>query len=456
VLRALHLEDHGVRWADAPFSLAHPSPGGCVVVDPADPEHTAASIDAYAPGDGRVWERLYRRWQRAGPAFLDALLAPFPPVRAAGRAARKVGVRDLLGFARMSLWSLDRVAREFDGEGGRLLLGGNMAHTDLSCSAPTGALYGWLLASLAQSVGFPVVEGGASRLTDALVDRLAAAGGEVRCDARVHRIEVRDGRATRVMIEGGEVVPASRAVLADTSAPSLYGELLPAAHVGRRQRHIERRFRWDHATLKVDWVLDAPIPWDAEPARRAGVVHVIDSLDELRTATRQLEQGVLPRRPFMILGQTSTADPTRAPAGTEVVWAYTHVPQSVQGDAGGDDIRGQWDTGEGERMADRIEAEIERRAPGFRAAVRARHVLTPVDLEALDANLRGGAVGGGTSALGQQLFLRPNLSLHGGATTPVRNLYLASASAHPGGGVHGACGANAAHLALRRSRRAGH
>jgi phytoene dehydrogenase-like protein len=198
-------------------------------------------------------------------------------------------------------------------------------------------------------------------------------------------------------------------------------------------------------------VLDSPIPWIAEPARRAGVLHLVDSTAALRTAGGQLEEGQVPASPFVIVGQTSTADRTRAPAGTEVVWAYTHVPQAEQlrGDAGDAGISGRWSNGDGDRMADRIEAEIERRAPGFRSVVRARHVLTPVDLEALDANLVGGAVGGGTSALRQQLFLRPVPSLHGGARTPFLGLYLASAAAHPGGGVHGAAGANAAHAALR-------
>lgn len=449
VLRALRLEEHGLHWAHAPVALAHPTPDGCVVVDPGNPDATAASIDAYAPGDGRVWERLYRRWQRAGPAMLDALMAPFPPIRAASRTARTIGVRDLVGFARMSLWSLDRVAREFDGDGGRLLLGGNMAHTDLSPKSRTGALYGWLLASLAQDVGFPVVEGGAGRLTDALVARFTAAGGEVRCNSRATRIEVRDRRTTGVHTHDGAFVPASRAVLADTSAPSLYLDLLEPEHLRSRHRRALRRFRWDHATLKVDWVLDGPIPWIAEPARPASVLHLADSVDDLRTATAQLGDRLVPARPFVIVGQTSTADRSRAAVGTEVAWAYTHVPQEVAGDAGVDGIAGRWGTGDGERVADRVEQELERRAPGFRALVRARNVLTPADLEALDANLVGGAVGGGTSALRQQLFLRPVPNVRGGARTPVRGLYLASASAHPGGGVHGACGANAAHLALR-------
>jgi phytoene dehydrogenase-like protein len=238
-------------------------------------------------------------------------------------------------------------------------------------------------------------------------------------------------------------------VLADTSAPALYRDLLGGEHVPRWFRRSLRRFRWDHATVKVDWALDAPIPWDAEPARRAGTIHLVDSLADLRTAGDQLAAGHVPARPFVIVGQSTTADPSRSPTGTEAAWAYAHVPQAVSDDAGGDGITGAWEDGDGERFADRIQAELERRAPGFGARVRARHVLTPTSLEALDANLEGGAVGGGTSALRQQLLFRPVPDWSGGERTPIDNLYLASASAHPGGGVHGACGANAAHTALR-------
>jgi len=452
VLRALRLEDHGLRWSHAPLALAHPTPDGCVAVDPADPTATSASIDAYAPGDGATWDHVYRTWERAGDEILGALLAPFPPIRRALGVARALGPRELVGFGRLSLWSLNRVAREFRGAGGQLLLGGNMAHTDLSVSAVTGALYGWLLACLAQDVGFPVVRGGAGRLVDALVARLVATRGEVRCDARVSRVIVDGTAAVGVTTEDGTEVRAKRAVLADTSAPALLLDLVGREHLAARHVRALDRFRWDHATVKVDWALDAPVPWDAEAARRACTIHLVDTLADLRAAGDQLAAGLVPRHPFVIVGQSTTADPTRSPAGTEALWAYAHVPQTVVGDAGDDGITGAWRADDGERFADRIQAEIEFRAPGFGAAIRGRHVLTPVSLEALDANLKGGAVNGGTAALRQQLFLRPVPDWTGGERTPIDGLYLASASAHPGGGVHGACGANAAHTALRIHR----
>jgi phytoene dehydrogenase-like protein len=449
VLRGLDLERYGLRWSHAPLALAHPAPGGCIGVDPADPAATSASIDAFAPGDGAVWDRMYRKWDKAGEDIVAALLAPFPPIRRALRAGWALGPRDLVGFTRLSLWSLDRVARQFDGEGGRLLLGGNMAHTDLSVSAWTGALYGWLLSCMAQAVGFPVVEGGAGRLIDAMVARLVEAHGEVRCNAPVVRVIVDGTTAVGVVTDDGSELRAKRAVLADTSAPHLLLDLVGAEHLAPRHLRALDRFRWDHATVKVDWALDGSIPWEAEPARRACTVHLTDSLADLRVAGQQLDDGLVPARPFVIVGQTTTADPTRSPVGTEAAWAYAHVPQDVRGDAGDAGISGAWDRGDGERYADRIEAELERRAPGFRAHIRARHILTPVSLEALDANLKGGAVNGGTAAIRQQLFLRPTPDWSGGERTPIDHLYLASASAHPGGGVHGACGANAAHTALR-------
>ena len=450
VLRSLNLEAHGLKWVWAPIPLAHPSPDGCAFVERGNVDATAASLDAYAAGDGDHWRSLYHRWEKIGPAFLSMLLSPFPPVRGALRVARAAHIR-IPWLTWYSLRSLRSAVRGFKGDGGRLLLAGNTMHTDLAPNAASGALFGWLLASLAQDVGFPVPEGGAGRLTDALVTRLVTLGGEVRCNTRVSRIDVRDGRAVGVTIADGTAIGVSRAVVADTSAPALYRDLLADQHLPGRVRRGLERFRWDHGTVKVDWALDGRVPWIAEPARRAGTVHVADSLADIDAYSEQIGSGLVPARPFLVVGQMTTTDPTRSPAGTETLWAYTHVPQEVRGDAG-EGITGRWDSGDAERMADRVEAEIERRAPGFRALVRGRHVISPVDFQHRDANLVGGAINGGTAALRQQLFLRPVPGLRGGGRTFIDGLYLASASAHPGGGVHGAAGANAAHLALRNAR----
>ena len=207
------------------------------------------------------------------------------------------------------------------------------------------------------------------------------------------------------------------------------------------------RFQYDNGTVKVDWALSGPVPWLAEAMREAGTVHVAESVDELTETMAQIARGLVPAHPFLICGQYARADPTRQPPGHETFWGYAHVPQRVRGDAGGDDLTGAWTDAEGERFADRMEARIEAVAPGFRDRVLARNVVTPPGLEAQNANLVGGALNGGTSQLHQQLVFRPVPGL-GRAETPVAGVFLASSSAHPGGGVHGACGANAARAAL--------
>jgi phytoene dehydrogenase-like protein len=192
------------------------------------------------------------------------------------------------------------------------------------------------------------------------------------------------------------------------------------------------------------------VPWTAHDAADAGTVHLAASMDEMTAYTAQLAMGRIPDRPFLLVGQMTTADPSRSPAGTESLWAYTHVPRQVRGDAGGD-LTGSWDRGEQELFADRIEEQIERFAPGFRQLVIDRVIQSPAALQEHDGNLVGGAINGGTTAIHQQLMFRPTPGF-GRPETPIPGLYLASSSAHPGGGVHGACGSNAARAALRAHR----
>ncbi|HUF85012.1 MAG TPA: NAD(P)/FAD-dependent oxidoreductase [Acidimicrobiia bacterium] len=451
-LRELDLEAHGLRWCRTPLALGHPTPDGRAALLSTDVDDTAAALDEYAAGDGDAWRDTYARWQRIGADLVAALLTPFPPVRAGARLAAKLGPRHALDFGRFALLPVRRFAGyTFKGEGGALLLTGLALHTDLSPDSTGGALFGWLLGCLGQEHGFPIPEGGASRLTDALVRRLEAAGGEVRCDMPVMGVDVRGQRAAGVTCADGTRIGAGRAVLADTGAPALYRDLVGEEHLPATLLDRLERFEYDHGTFKVDWALDSPVPWKVEQLRAAGTVHLADSMDDLTMYAAQLATGYVPEHPALIVGQMTTADPTRSPAGTETLWAYTHVPSRVRGDAGGS-ISGKWDRGEADAFADRVETEIERRAPGFREVVRARHVMAPPDLEAADANLVGGAINGGTAQLHPQLIFRPTPGL-GRAETPIRGLYLASASAHPGGGVHGACGANAARAALAAEQR---
>jgi phytoene dehydrogenase-like protein len=452
VLRDLDLDRYGLRWRRSPLVLAHPLPDGRCPVLSTDLDETAASLDADAPGDGDAWRRLYGLWERLSEPMLDALLTPFPPVVAGARLAARLGPAGLLRFARFGVLSVQRLSEEeFTGDGAGLLLTGATLHTDLAPDSAASSIFGWLLCGLGQQIGFPVPEGGAGQLTAALVSRLEARGGRVVCDARVTRITVRDGRAVGVLTAAGDEVAAGRAVVADVGAPALYRDLVGAEHLPSVVLDDLRRFQYDNSTVKVDWALDGPIPWAAPDARRAGTIHLADGMDHFIESSRDLLVGRIPARPHLVMGQMGVVDPTRSPAGTETAWAYTHVPQQVRGDAGGD-LKGVWDFNEAETFADRIEEQIERLAPGFRSSIRGRFVATPPILEASNANLVGGAVNGGTAQIHQQLVFRPIPGL-ARAETPVQGLYLGSSSAHPGGGVHGACGANAAKAALFADRR---
>ncbi|MFE1050719.1 phytoene desaturase family protein [Streptomyces olivaceus] len=451
-LRGLDLEDHGLRWTHAPHVLAHPlSDGTCAVLD-RDVAVTAASLEAFAPGDGAAWERLHGVWDRYRADIVDALFTPFPPVRAGARLALRLRGRGGLRLARTLVLPVRRMGEEeFRGEGGRLLLAGNALHADLAPEAAGSGGFGWLMSMLGQTYGFPVPVGGAGALTEALVRRLRARGGVVSCGRRVERVLVRARRAAGVRTADGETVTARRAVLADVSVPALYGGLVAPADLPDQVLTDVRRFQWDFATFKVDWALDGPVPWRCEQAAGAGTVHLADGLDELTRFAAQIAMRQVPDRPFSLFGQMTTSDPSRSPRGTESAWAYTHVPHHIRADAGEEGITGSWDSRERELMADRVERHVERFAPGFRALVRARRVLAPPTLQAMDANLEGGAINGGTTAMHQQLVFRP-VPGTGRPETPVAGLFLASSGAHPGGGVHGAPGANAARAALRRDR----
>lgn len=434
----LELERWGLEWCHGPLVLAHPAADGTCVALSRDLDETCASLDSFAAGDGEAWRRLFDLWRRVREPLLGGLETPMPPVFPGLGVASRLGPGGLLRFLRFALLPVRRLAEErFTGAGAARLLAGNALHADFEPETPLGAFFGWFLCSLGQDVGYPCARGGSSALTAALVRRLEAHGGVVTCDARAERILVRRRRAVGVRVVGGEEVGARRAVLADVSAPQLYLDLVPRGQTPGRVLNDLRRFQWDWATVKFNWALDAPIPWTAGDARRAPVIHVADSVDELTRTTSEIARRLVPDTPFLVMGQYAVADPTRQPDGAETAWAYTHVPHGVPIDA--------------DALAERAEQRIETLAPGFRELVRARHVQSPRDLEAANANLRDGAINGGTSQLHQQLVWRPTTGL-GRPETPIAGLYLASSSAHPGGGVHGGPGAIAARAALNAER----
>ncbi|MFB6477358.1 phytoene desaturase family protein [Streptomyces virginiae] len=449
VLAGLDLAAEGLRWSHAPSVLAHPLLDGRCAVLERRVEDTCAGLAGFAAADAEAWENLYRTWARVGPDLVQALFTPFPPVRSGLRLAARLRASGGLRLARKLALPVRRLGEEeFAGEGGRLLLAGNALHADLAPEAAGSGGFGWLMSMLGQSHGFPVPVGGAGALTAALVSRLRRRGGVLRCGQRVAVVVLRGGTAVGVRTTAGETVSALRAVLADTSALTLYRDLVGEEHLPSRLLRDLQRFQWDFATFKVDWALTGPVPWTAPQATAAGTVHLADGLDGLTRFAAQIAMGQIPDEPFALFGQMTTADPTRSPVGTESAWAYTHLPQHITSDAGPDRITGRWDAREEEAMADRIEAQVERFAPGFRGLIGARRILAPTTLQAMNENLHNGAINNGTTALHQQAIFRP-IPGTGRPETPVKGLYLASAAAHPGGGVHGAPGANAARAALR-------
>ncbi|GAA1235521.1 phytoene desaturase family protein [Pseudonocardia alaniniphila] len=438
VLRALELERHGLRWAHAPNVLAHPPrpDGGPAAVLHRDREQTAAGLAVHDPRDGEAWLRLCRQWDQVGDAFLRSLFTAFPPVRGPLQLLRRIGTADALRLARFLALPAGRMGEElFASEQARLLLAGNAVHGDTPPDATVSGVFGWLLAMLGQQYGFPVPAGGAGELAAALHRRAAAAGADVRTGEHVERIDVRAGRAVAVHTAGGLTVRARRAVVADVAAPALYGHLLDPGVLPSRLLADLQRFVWDTPVVKVNWALAGPIPWRSPDVAGAGTVHLGADVRGLLRWSADIESGTVPASPFVLLGQMTTTDPSRSPAGTESAWAYTHLPRGVAHDAAADELAG------------RVDAVLEKFAPGFGDRVLHRVVQRPRHLQDADPNLVDGAVNSGTAQLFQQLVFRPVPGL-GRAETVIDGLYLGSASAHPGGGVHGVCGWLAARAAL--------
>ena len=450
-IRALDLESRGLEWVRSRVAVAHPSIDGRCALLSTDLDETATSLDEFASGDGDAWRRLYGLWARHGGDLLDFLFAPPPGLGAVAKLGLGAGPRGAARLARFALLPVRRLADEvFRGEGGGWILAGNALHADLTPESAGGGLFGWILAGLGQEVGFPVARGGAGAIIDAMVGRLEEKGGRIVFGTRADSIAVSGGRATSVRTAGGDEYQARHALLASVPAPTLYEKLLPYHAVPSNLRGDLRRFQLDNSTVKVDWALSGPIPWTAERAGEAGTVHVSEGMDGLTKATGELARALLPSEPFLVVGQYSMFDETRAPAGKEAAWAYTHIPQEIRGDAAGE-LGTEFGESELERFAERMEAEMERFAPGFKDLVEDRHLAGPKELEAGNANLINGAINAGTAQVYQQALFRPfpgSIGPH----TPVKGLYLASASAHPGGALHGGCGANAAWAAIAAKR----
>ena len=434
--RELELESAGLRWDNAPFESCHPALDGSYACIARDLDEQAAHFGSAR--DGAAFANLARFHAGIERHLLDALLRPFPTLLPLAR----LGVAALGRLAGLLLRSSGSLARSlFESEAARRVIPSLGLHVDVGPEDTLGAPLAYVLGLTATTGGYAVPIGGAQAITNALVTSLEQHGGRLKLGAAVTRVVVRSGRAQAVEVAGGDEIPARLGVLADTSAPGLYLSLLDRNDVPRWLRARMRRFELGFGTFKMDWALSAPVPWSVEAARRSAVVHAGESIDDLGRFAREVRDGKLPERPYLVMGQHTLVDPSRAPAGKHTLYAYSRVPPY---------LRGGWATAAA-GFADRIEERIEGLAPGFRQTILARHVLAPPDLEAMDANLVGGDLGGGSNAWYRQLVFRPVFPYFR-YRTPVRGLYLCSSYAHPGAGVHGMCGYNAATIAARDAR----
>jgi phytoene dehydrogenase-like protein len=427
----LNLTGAGLVWKHLPIDSAHPAADGTCASNSRDLETSMASFGE----DGAAWRKIALWHRRTKDRMLDALLSTLPALW----PMLRFGPLNLLRLARVAISSgRGYASSQFRTEAARRVIPGLALHTDVGPDDPMGAIVGFVLAILASSGGFGVPEGGASAITRALIRRVEERGGVLRCGVRVRKILVREGRAVAVLTTAGEEIEARHAVVADVAAPTLYRSLLEESVVPPKVLAAMKTFKQGFGTFKMDWALDGPVPWTHADCTRASVVHAGDSLDDLARFTQEVRDGKLPSHPYMVIGQQSLADPTRAPAGQQTLWAYSRVPAKSPGGWAHDR----------EGFADRLESRIEELAPGFKKRILARAIFSPEDLEAMNENLIGGDLGGGSAAIRHQLFFRPVFPWFR-HRTPVKRLYLGSSYTHPGAGVHGACGRNAALMVLR-------
>ncbi len=402
--RSLPLEQYGVRWLHPEVPLAHPFDDGTAAVLARSLETTCESLGDDATAYLHLMQPLVEHWE----TILDAFLGPLRP-----------GVMlphpfTLAHFGLPALRSVEHLARaQFKGRAARGLFAGLGSHSMLDLDAPATAAFGLMLGMMAHAVGWPIARAGSQQIVDALAAYLRDLGGEI---------------VTGEEVKSLDDLPSSQVVLCDIT-PRQLERIAGTRLTGLYKRQLEH-YRYGMGICKVDIALDGPIPWQAEACRRAGTVHLGATLPEIAVSEKAAWKGEHAAEPFVIVAQQSLFDETRAPAGKHTVWAYCHVPHGSSFD-----------------MSGRIEAQIERFAPGFRERILARHITTAQDLEIYNPNYIGGDINGGVQDL-RQLFTRPVIQAVPYATSDKR-LYLCSSSTPPGGGVHGMCGYFAASAALQ-------
>ncbi|HLI72552.1 MAG TPA: NAD(P)/FAD-dependent oxidoreductase, partial [Acidimicrobiales bacterium] len=411
----------------------------------ADERATADGLARRAPADGPAWQELCASWRRTGRHILAMLLAPLPSVRATLRVLPGAWGEGIFDTVRTQLAPIDAVAGErFTDPAARALLAAGASHGDVSVDMPGSTPGAVVLAMVAQHLGMPVPTGGAGKLSEALVGIIREAGGDVRTGFDVTRVVVARGRAVGVEGRGGEdAISVRRAVLADTGPRALCGGLVDESEFTDRYVAGVRRFRYGTGIFRVDLALDGPVPWSSPGLSQCGVVHLTGDLGAMARAAFEARQGVVPTDPMLIVGQPTAADASRAPAGGHVLWIETHVPPVPRDN-------GSWERAR-DAFFDTVMKRLESHAPGIGARVVGTSVRTPMQLEAENPNLVGGDLGAGSMALDQQLVFRPVPGWFRYAT-PVKGLYLCSASTHPGGGVHGMVGRNCARRVLADHR----
>ena len=439
VLRELGL-DRRVAWAHTttPVSVAW------------DPYRPAAvmrrTVDGTADGlgeDAEAWRELVAWWHRLGEPLFAALLGPVGAPLPLLRALRRLdGWREGPVTARMLLEPVEAwVHQSFATDAARMLFASNGTHADVGIDAAGSTPPALLLAMAAQVQGMPVPVGGASRLADAMVEAAQEAGVVVRTGVDVTRVVVRGGRAVGVLTADGSGIGARRAVVADVAPTVLARDLVGEQHLPPAWLASLRRHRYTSGYFRLDVDLDRPAPWSDERLADSVVVHVTGDLDELALSQAEVRRGRLPTDPQLIVGQQDRADASRVPAGAASLWVECHCPAEPDG------APPDW----ADRFAQRVLDRLEQHAPGLSAAVVDTTVTSPLALQERDPNLVGGDVGGGSAAPDQQLVFRPVAGWSPYAL-PVDGLYMCGAASHPGGGVHGQCGRNAARAVLWRSR----
>jgi phytoene dehydrogenase-like protein len=395
------LAARGVRFAYPEVEFAHPLDGGRAGVVTRSVTDTAARLG----GDAAAYRRLMRPLADEGGTLAEAILSAMrrPPRPSAA----------LVAYGREGLRSAAAVARRFATEEARGLFAGVAAHAMLPLDSPPTGGIGLLLASLAHTVGWPVVAGGSARITDAMVAAIVAAGGQVETGTWVRSLADLPPAAATLL----DVSPRGLAALAGPALPGRYRDALA-------------RFRYGAGVCKVDFALSGPVPWRSDGVRRAGTVHLGGGFEEVAAAEAAVARGQHPDSPYVLVVQAGVVDPTRAPRGQHALWTYCHVPAGSTVD-----------------MTARIEAQIERFAPGFTDLVLARRTRTAADEEAANPNYVGGDIACGRQTV-RQVLARPAIRWNP-YRTPLRGVYLCSAATPPGPGVHGRCGELAALTALR-------